>query len=165
MTDITIRQLKIEDVDDFKTIRLSALKQASEMFGSTYKVESQRPIEMFIERITNNVIFAAYQNKQIIGVIIFHQESGLKASHKANLFGFFIEPDYRNQGIASRLLQAAIQYGRQCVEQITLSVVSENTSAIHLYQKHGFKVYGIEPRSMKSEFGYQDETFMILLLT
>lgn len=165
MTEITIRQLKIEDVDDFKTIRLSALEQAPEMFGSTYMVESLRPIEMFIERIMSNVIFGAYKNKQIIGVIIFHREHGLKSSHKANLFGFFIEPDYRNQGTASKLLQTAIQYGQQCVEQITLSVVSDNTSALHLYQKHGFKVYGIEPRSMKSEFGYQDETFMILLLS
>ena len=164
MTEIVIRKLTSDDAEDFRKIRLAALKKSPEMFGSTYMVESKRPIEMFIERLTNNVIFAAYQNKQILGVIIFHQESGLKASHKANLFGFFIEPKYRNQGIASKLLQTAIQYGQQCVEQITLSVVSNNTSALHLYQKHGFKVYGIEPNAMKSELGYQDETFMILLL-
>lgn len=164
MTEIHIRQLNIDDANDFRTIRLSGLKNNPEMFGSTYAVESQRPLALFAERIEKSVIFAAYHEQQIVGVIIFLQESGLKSAHKANIYGFYIEPQFRGQGIATQLLQIVLSYAQDCVEQIMLSVVSTNDLAIQLYKKHGFQSHGVEPRAMKSEIGYQDEILMVLFL-
>lgn len=162
MTTIHIRQLQIDDVHDFRTIRLSALKHSPEMFGSTYKVESKRPLSIFTELISNSVIFGAYEDNRIIGIIIFQQQVGLKDRHKAHLYSFFVEPNFRNQGIAQQLLQTVIDYGQHHVEQIMLSVVADNISAIRLYTKNGFRSYGIEPHAMKSELGYQDENLMVL---
>lgn len=116
MTEIHIRQLDIHDANDFRTIRLSGLKNNPEMFGSTYAVESQRPLALFAERIEKSVIFAAYHEQQIVGVIIFLQESGLKSAHKANIYGFYIEPQFRHRGIARQLLQAMIHFAQSCVE-------------------------------------------------
>ena len=81
MTAIKIRQLDIHDANDFRTIRLSGLQNNPEMFGSTYAVESKRSLALFAERIEKSVIFAAYHEQKIVGVIIFLQESGLKSAY------------------------------------------------------------------------------------
>lgn len=164
MTEINIRRLNIDDANDFRTIRLSGLKHNPEMFGSTYAVESQSPLALFAERIERSVIVGAFHKNQIVGVIIFLQETGLKNAHKANIYGFYIEPQFRGQGIATQLLQTVLSYAQDYVEQIMLSVVSTNDLAIQLYKKHGFQIYGTEPRAMKSEIGYQDEILMVLFL-
>lgn len=140
MTEMIIRQLHSNDAEDFRTIRLSALKKSPEMFGSNYAIESKQPLEIFRERITKSVIFAAYFQNRIIGVLILHIENDVENKHQAHLYSCFIEPKFRNQGIAGQLLQTVIQYGQQYTRQLMLSVVSQNIPAIQLYQKYGFKI-------------------------
>lgn len=135
MTEILIRQLNDSDVHDFRAIRLSALQNSPEMFGATYAVEVTRPLSVFLDVISNNVVFAAYHHERIIGVLIFQQNID-----QANLYGFFVEPEYRNQGVAQQLLQTTIDYGQAYVRQVILSVVATNIPAIHLYQKLGFQI-------------------------
>lgn len=135
MTEILIRQLNDNDVHDFRAIRLSALQNSPEMFGATYAVEVTRPLSVFLDVIFNNVVFAAYHHERIIGMLIFQQNID-----QANLYGFFVEPEYRNQGVAQQLLQTTIDYGQAYVRQVILSVVATNIPAIHLYQKLGFQI-------------------------
>lgn len=47
-----IRRLGAADVQDFREIRLSALKKAPEMFGSVYEHEEKKPMEAFVGRLT-----------------------------------------------------------------------------------------------------------------
>ena len=60
--------------------------------------------------------------------------------------------------------RAVIDYGREHVEQIMLTVAEGNEAAINLYEKHGFKTYGVEPRAMKNGSEYRDEILMALIL-
>ena len=140
MSKIMIRQLNANDVDDFRTIRLSALKNSPEMFGSSYAVEATKPLNVFAEVISKYTIFAAYSQQKIIGVLILDLENDSKNKPQAQLYGFFVEPAFRGQGIATQLLQAVIQYGQQYVIHIMLSVLANNIAAINLYQKLGFKI-------------------------
>ncbi|TEA79810.1 GNAT family N-acetyltransferase [Allopusillimonas ginsengisoli] len=164
MVDVQIRRLRVVDVEDFREIRLTALKKAPEMFGSTYEVEARRPLEAFADRVSNVVAFGAYVDGKIVGLSVFKQEDGPKDTHKAQITGVFVEPELRAQGVASGLLQAAIDYGRDHVEQIMLTVVEGNEAAIALYKKHGFKPYGVEPRATKIGSEYHNEVLMVLFL-
>ena len=125
---------------DFRTIRLSALKNSPEMFGAIYAIEIERPLSVFSEAISNNIIFAAYSQKQIIGVLIFHIDDDLGAKPQAHLYGFYVESAFRHQGVATQLLHVAIQHGQQYVDQIVLSVIATNKPAIQLYNKLGFQI-------------------------
>lgn len=55
-------------------------------------------------------------------------------------------PEYRNQGIATGLLQYAIEDGRnRGLTEFTLEVRVSNAPAIHAYEKIGFISEGIRP--------------------
>ena len=130
-----IRRLGAADVQDFREIRLSALKKAPEMFGSVYEHEEKKPMEAFAERLRDAVAFGAYIDGEIIGLSVFKQEDGPKDAHKAHLSGVFVEPEQRGRGVAGMLLRAVIDYGREHVEQIMLTVAEGNEAAINLYQR------------------------------
>ncbi|SFQ49689.1 Acetyltransferase (GNAT) family protein [Lachnospiraceae bacterium XBB1006] len=51
------------------------------------------------------------------------------------------------------------------MEQLELGVFSDNDRARHLYQKYGFKEYGVNPRAFKLQDGsYRDEIIMVKML-
>lgn len=140
MTNIQTRQLTDKDMHDFRHIRLSALKNNPEMFASTYDIEAKKPLDVFLKVVLDYVVFGTYHQNNIIGMLIFHQEEDLNGIAHAHLYGFFIEPAWRGQGIATQLLQTVLAYAQPRVKKIRLSVVATNTPAIHLYQKQGFQI-------------------------
>ncbi|TCM70813.1 ribosomal protein S18 acetylase RimI-like enzyme [Acinetobacter calcoaceticus] len=163
MIDIKIKHLAAEDVDAYRSIRLMALSQAPDMFGAIYAVEVEQPLQFFIDRLTQSFILGAYQGEQIVGIVVFQQQRGMKVAHKAQLYSFFVHPEFRGLGIADQLLKAVIVHAKQCVSQILLTVLETNHAALRLYQKHGFKEYGVEPRAVKNGAEYQNEVLMVLL--
>ena len=89
-----------------------------------------------------------------------------KIRHRAD-FGISIDRKYWNLGIGTALLNACVDCARQAgYEQIELSVVAENESAIAMYRKAGFEEYGRNPRGFKSRLtGYQELVYMRMELT
>jgi ribosomal protein S18 acetylase RimI-like enzyme len=81
-------------------------------------------------------------------------------SHRAVLFGLYITPKHRNKGIAGMLIKHVIDYVSSTHEQLHLTVNTTNVSAINLYLKHGFKVYGTLPKALKIGDKYFDEYLM-----
>jgi len=62
------------------------------------------------------------------------------------------------------LLRAIIAYAKAQLEQILLTVADDNQSAIQLYEKFGFQVYGTEQKALKNNAEYTDELLMKLFL-
>jgi ribosomal protein S18 acetylase RimI-like enzyme len=160
----TIRRLDPSDAEDYRAIRLKALQTAPEAFGSVYAAEAARPTADFAERLASSAVFGAYRDGRIVGMAGFKQETGPRDSHKGFVWGFFVEPEARGQGVGAALMNALIAHARDIVEQLTLAVVSSNAGAIALYESFGFRSYGVEPRALKSPDGYADEVLMVRFL-
>ncbi|PLX11919.1 MAG: hypothetical protein C0594_03020 [Marinilabiliales bacterium] len=58
------------------------------------------------------------------------------------LHHFFIQENYRRQGLAKRLLHESVKYADQCGMQIKLEVHAQNTAAENLYRNFGFQELG-----------------------
>ncbi len=159
-----VRPIGILDVEDYRVIRLSALKTAPDSFGSVHSIEAAKPIERHAERLISSLVFGAYDDKRIVGMIGLKQEDGIKDAHKGFVWGFYVEPGNRKQGIGTALISALLKAAYGIVEQVTLSVVAENKTAIALYEHFGFVRYGVEPRALKTPIGYSDEVLMVLFL-
>ena len=160
MLNIKVKILNVDESNEFRTVRLSALKKSPEMFGSTYIAEVDKPLGFFENCLSSSTVFGAYHEDKIIGLATLTQENGVKFSHKASLSSVFIEPEFQQKGVASNLLSAVIEHSKKYVEQILLTVADDNKSAIHLYKKFGFETYGIETKAMKDNGQYIDEILM-----
>jgi ribosomal protein S18 acetylase RimI-like enzyme len=159
----TIRHFTPADAADYRVIRLAALKNAPEAFGSTYESEAARPLSGWEERLATPGAFGAYMGGDIVGMARFVQDAGsAKERHKGSVYGMYVAPQARGQGIGAALLSALIEHASGIVEQLRLGVVDTNIAAIRLYQKHGFEIYGKELRALKTDTGYSNELLMAL---
>ena len=120
MLNIEIKILSVNELNDFRTIRLSALEKSPKMFGSTHIAEVAKPSIFFENCLSSSTVFGAYHKNKIIGLATFTQETGIKFSHKAYLSSVFIEPEFQEKGVASQLLRAVVDYSKKYVEQIII---------------------------------------------
>jgi ribosomal protein S18 acetylase RimI-like enzyme len=99
----------------------------------------------------------------LVAYAVFLTNTSAKVQHRACLFSLYTNENYRNQGIADSLVKAVIAHLKPDIHQLHLSVITSNHSAIHLYEKNGFKSYGIEPRSFKIDEQFYDEQLLVLM--
>lgn len=164
------RILKESDAQMYQELRLMALKTNPEAFGSTYDRESNFSLETVIDRIRPNenkfVIGAFKENGTLSGIVAFVRETGIKTYHKGNIYGMYVTEENRGKGIGQLLLLDLIRLAKNCegLEQLNLTVVSNNKSAKRLYQSVGFEIYGVERRALKYNGQYYDEDLMVLQL-
>lgn len=126
--NINIDLMKEEDIDS--VIDISSLSFAICWSKDSYIQELSNPIaKYFVAKIDNNVV-------GFVGTWIVLDES-----HITNIA---VHPNYRKQGIASKLLNELLHYCKNqgCVAY-TLEVRSSNIAAKSLYEKHNFKQDGI----------------------
>lgn len=157
-----IRQLQEQDWALWKEIRLEALKRHPEAFGSSYEEESLWTDENFKQNLVKSDIFGTFINHNLAGAAGFFIYDPQKLRHKGMLFTLYVKEDHRGQGIAGRLLETVIHHARTRVLQLHCSVNVENQEAFKLYQKHGFQIFGTEPRASKVNNTFHDLHLMVL---
>jgi len=74
--------------------------------------------------------------------------------------GIAVHPDWRGKGVGHALLEYVLERCRGTFEIVELKVVTINSTAIRLYQRHGFTECGRLPRSFKRGDRYLDELVM-----
>src|SRR5207244_11392844 len=123
---IEIRRLTSADAAAYRELLLAALRDSPEAFGSTLERESTEPLAWFRGRLGNTQVFGAFRSSELLGIAGFARREGEKEKQKGLLWGMYVRPDARNTGVGQQLIEAVIDYARQHVELIQLSVVSDN---------------------------------------
>ena len=162
-----IKKLTKHDAPDYRNIRLEALSNNPDSFGTMYQEEAIMTMDKFRERIpvdNNNFILGCYQDRKLIGIVAFHQESRIKVKHKAYIRSMYIKPECREKGIGKLLLNELIERAKAIneIEILLLDVVTNNLIAKQLYLSFGFQIYGIEKMAYKLNHQYFDMEYMSL---
>ena len=98
---------------------------------------------------------------ELIGMAALVRNDLAKTRHAGSIFGVYARPDWRGTGVADALLAACVAYaGVLGLRLVRLGVVTTNASAIRLYQRCGFSVYGVEPEAIQHDGVYYDELLM-----
>jgi ribosomal protein S18 acetylase RimI-like enzyme len=155
-----VRRLPPGDAALYREIRLEALTQAPEAFGSTFEAESGQPLRWFADRLDTAAVFGAFDGAELLGIAGLYIQQGRKHAHKGTLWTMYVRPSARRMGVGRRLVEAVIEHARRHVELIQLSVVSGNDEARRLYASLGFVEYGIETDALKADEQYWDEVLM-----
>lgn len=153
MTTLSVRPLSAEDWALYRTVRLAALADAPEAFGSTCEAERAFTEDRWRERLARRNQFVAQAGDRTCGLIgIVPVEAG-----RAELVSMWVRPDGRGRGVGDLLVRAALQWARDhgC-PRVELWVAQENDRAERLYARHGFqrtgRVQPVRPGEPRREF-------------
>ena len=165
-----IRELTAADADIFRALRLRALGEEPEAFGSSWEEENARPLEQTVARLQAEgmTAFGAFDaDGHLVGMVRLFRHDGVKVRHKADIISMYVAPEARGRGVGRMLLEAAIDRARATpgVEQLLLAVNVSNAPARNLYLSLGFEPFGREPLALKIGDHYYDEEMMALFLS
>jgi ribosomal protein S18 acetylase RimI-like enzyme len=163
-----IRKLQPDESSIYRKVRLECLKTTPDNFGSTYEEEVLNPKLRFENYIENNspdhFMFGAFDEDKLIGIAGFNRMERQRAMHRGEVVQVYVNSNYRGQNIGERLIREVLNYAFTLpeIEQIQLSVIASNRTAIKLYEKLGFKTFGIQPNYFKVGDRFLDQQFMQL---
>ena len=114
----------------------------------------------------DNFVLGAFSDARLIGIVGVSVEPRPKTQHKANVFGMYVAPEYAGRGVGQKLLTACIERAREIpgLEQLQLTVTDSNARAKSLYEKAGFRVFGLEQNALKIGQQYFHKCHMALVL-
>jgi RimJ/RimL family protein N-acetyltransferase len=163
---IIIKNIKKEDVNEYWKLRLEALQDSPESFSASYEESVNQSIESVKERINqteeNYILGAFTESNHVVAMAGFRREQTLKLKHKGIIWGVYVAPEHRKQGIGCKLISEIIQRSKNLKDfyQINISTMVGNESARHLYKSLGFVSYGIERNALRVENKLLDEELM-----
>ena len=165
-----IHELTEADAAAYWALRLRALREEPEAFGSSYEESKERPLAEIAQRLraaraAGDFTLVASDHGQLVGMVTFVRAPGLKNRHNADIFGMYVAPEARGKGCGRALVEALIARARALdgVERLALAVVTTNAAARALYRSLGFTVYGVRLQALKLPDGrYLDEELMVL---
>ena len=165
---IIIRKLEPHESATYREIRLACLKNASAYFGSTYEEEAATPrlkFETFIEnKSTDHFIFGAFDDDTLIGITGFKRMERERDRHRGEVVQVYVDASYRGQNVGETLIRRVLEqaFTLEGIEQVQLSAIAQNEKAIKLYEKIGFRTFGIQAHYFKMGHTYTDQCFMQL---
>ena len=164
-----IRRLSPSDADSFQALRLRGLQEVPSAFGSSYEEEvgfSRETIESRLAVKPDRGVFGAFEGEELIGLVALGRENMAKLAHKAMIWGMYVSPGARAQGIGRALLLEALALARDVpgLQQVNLCVNAANAPAIRLYESVGFRAFGREIGAMFIAGEFHDEVHMSLPL-
>ncbi len=135
------------------------LTQADEFNVTVEQEESM--IARYLDHTAKLLVVPEVDGK-IVGMMDFSCGGRRRNSHTGE-FGMSLLPDFRGQGIGTRMLEALLKWAAAHpeIEKVCLHVHRRNEAALNLYKKAGFVIEGTDTDGVKLDDGsYDDALFM-----
>jgi len=142
----TIRLFHAAEWREYREVRLRALEDSPDAFGSTYEDSVRYPDEHWMERLRRarsetDYPMAAIVDGTIAGIAWARIES--PEYRAAHLYQMWVDPMYRGRGIGRALMESAISWARrQNADRMILEVTCGDRPARRLYEAFGFTPIG-----------------------
>ena len=166
MNSIEIKEILSSEIEQYKMFLAAALQSDEENLLITFKDNSDAPFPT--KDRNDSFTLGAYAKNVLAGVASFARdgEDREKLRHKGILFTMYVSKEFRGHGIAGQLLEEIIKRVKTIsdIEQINLTVITDNLRAKQLYEKFGFEKFGTEQNSIKWKDKYFTEDQMVLRL-
>jgi ribosomal protein S18 acetylase RimI-like enzyme len=168
-----IRILTPTDAPVYYQLRLQGFHDFPEAFTSDYEAEKKKTPDDYAyrldARLAGAMLFtlgAFTDDDELVGILYFSQNDRKKEQHIGEINGFVVKKAQQGRGIGRQLLNRALFLIQQnkVIEQVNLSVSSNNENAIRLYQSFGFEEYGFERNALKIGGRYVHKLLLSLVI-
>jgi GNAT superfamily N-acetyltransferase len=140
LAELVIRRLAAADWAVFRGVRLAALRDAPEAFGSTATNAEKLDEAEWRRRLEQRAVFLAEVGRQGVGLA-----AGIEGDqpNEAELISMWVAPARRGRGVGDRLVDTVLAWaaGEQ-FRTMCLWVATGNARAERLYARHGFAPTG-----------------------
>lgn len=172
MPDIEIRLLTKSDAPAYQQLRLLSLQTDSAAFLSTFDMESKLHEVAFADHLDwayhppSFGYFGIFVDGKLAGYIQTGKNYLEKQSHVASLYNLYVNPEFRHQGYARKLIDFVTDLLREedNIERVFLSCTAKNPTAYNMYKRLGFHRIGVKVKAIKWNGQYDDEIEMVKLL-
>jgi GNAT superfamily N-acetyltransferase len=141
--DIGVRRAVPGDEPTVRSLRLQALSDAPDAFGSTYERELARTTADWSRWLSPMATFIAAESDEPKGLVV-----GARDAHEAkvvHLLAMWVQPSIRGRGAADALVAAVCSWaGAQGAAMVRLKVVRGNGPAERCYARNRFRLTGRE---------------------
>lgn len=140
MTDITVRELAADEWEIFKTLRLRALQEDPEAFVASYEEESQHSDEEWQERMSHATRIGAQQGSEWVALASVGDEDTRDDDDLGEVYGIWVTPSLRGEGVARRLMEHAELVGRNAgYSHLAYWVNTDNGRAVAFASSIGYR--------------------------
>src|SRR5687767_7940329 len=146
MSNVDIRVLREDDWQIYKSLRLRALQESPDSFGSTYLQEFEFSDDEWISRLSKKtsmkkafpLVAEASGNPSGLAWGQVHDHD----TKTAYVYQMWVAPEARGLGIGRALLNHIISWAEDAGrDNVKLAVTTTNSAAFALYRSSGFKPY------------------------
>jgi ribosomal protein S18 acetylase RimI-like enzyme len=164
----TIRRIRSDEGAMLRDLRLRALRDDPDAFGSSYQREVDRSGEAWEKWAVESAagqrqcLFVAESRSSWVGLAGAYTHDSEPQVRR--LFGMWVHPEARAAGIGAGLVDVIVDWSIESgAEEVRLWVVEANDSALGLYLRKGFEETGeLQPLPSNPSL---TETQMVLRLT
>jgi GNAT superfamily N-acetyltransferase len=138
-----VRRAVVGDEPILRELRLQALSDAPDAFGSTYQRELDRTSSDWQRWLSPGVTFILEEPESASGIVA----GGRDASDPAivHLMAMWVHPTRRGTDAADRLVAAVLSWARtEGAKAVRLNVIGSNDRARRFYERNGFRPTGHE---------------------
>jgi RimJ/RimL family protein N-acetyltransferase len=167
---VTVRRLVGADAAAFQSLRLQGLVECPLAFAASPEDEAGEAVDTVAARLADQAhgpVFGAFDaDSRLVAVVGLGRERMRKLAHKAVLWGMYVAPAARRQGLGRLLVRHALAEAAATpgLRQVTLGVHAGNHAARALYESLGFIAWGTEPEAAWVDGEPHDETWMVRFL-
>jgi GNAT superfamily N-acetyltransferase len=133
-TSIVVRRIRPGDASALKTVRLAALTDRPDAFGSTFEREAAFTPEIWASRTFQSslgdhaVTYLAWLDDDAVGIV-----DGLRDGPVVELMSMWTAPGLRRRGLGRRLVEATVEWDANAeAERVELWVMRGNDAAQRL---------------------------------
>lgn len=141
------------------------VRHLAEMFAqehhATFAVEAERSPES-----DGQIARGSGERAALVASASVVRSTSPKFSHRARVWGVFVEPAYRDRALGKALMDAVVTHARSWpgVAFLDLGVSANSPEAQRLNESFGFAVWGREPEATEHDGRRYDEIYMTLRL-
>ena len=160
----TIRALAAPDLPAFRSLRLDALRLHPRAYGSAYEEEIRYTLDDLAARwpVRPGVMLGGFIADRLVGFAGLQVPPKIKERHKGFIYTVYVDQSFRGRGLAVGLVEAAIATARQAGLRFVWLTVAVGNDARRIYDRLGFRTFGIEPRGLLVDGEFVDEEMMVL---
>ncbi len=161
---ILLRRVQLSDADKLIKYLKETAGESKYLLREPDEIQfTQEQEESFISMVNHaekSLMLIAIMGDVLVGTCSFMNAAPTKKSAHRCEVAIALYQEFCGYGIGKQMMEILLQFAKRAgYQQAELEVVEDNQKAVMLYQKLGFKTYGILPKNMK----YTDGSYANML--